>query len=90
MEYCSVAWSSAANSHIKLPDRAVRNARFITVLCLSATLLINVLLQCCAVLCSSGVHAVLDQDYLCAVHCLCCMHRRLPWGPAYITGFGFG
>ena len=29
MEYCSALWCSAADSHLKLLDRVVRNARFL-------------------------------------------------------------
>ena len=30
LEYCSVVWCSAANTHLKLLDRAVSGARFLT------------------------------------------------------------
>ena len=30
LEYCSVVWCSAADTHIKLLDRAVSGARFLT------------------------------------------------------------
>ena len=30
LEYCSAVWCSAANTHLKLPDRAVSGARFLT------------------------------------------------------------
>ena len=41
MEYCSAVWCSAANTHLKLLDRAVSGARFVTAgVCLSVTFLI--------------------------------------------------
>ena len=30
LEYCSAVWCSAANTHLKLPDRAVCGTRFLT------------------------------------------------------------
>ena len=30
LEYCSAVWSSAADTHLKLLDRAVSGARFLT------------------------------------------------------------
>ena len=50
LEYCSTVWCSAADTHIKLLDRAVSGARFLTGVCLSVTLRIVNLLQfsvCC-------------------------------------------
>ena len=40
LEYCSAVWCSAADTHLKLLDRAVSGARFLTVVCLSVTFLI--------------------------------------------------
>ena len=40
LEYCSAVWCSAADTHLKLLDRAVSGARFLTGVCLSVTLLI--------------------------------------------------
>ena len=30
LEYCSAMWCSAADTHLKLPDRAVSGAQFLT------------------------------------------------------------
>ena len=38
--YCSAIWCSAADTHLKLLDRAVSGARFLKGVCLSVTLLI--------------------------------------------------
>ena len=40
LEYCSAVWCSGADTHIKLLDRAVSGARFLTWVCLSMTFLI--------------------------------------------------
>ena len=40
LEYCYAGWCSAADTHLKLLDRAVSGARFLTGVCLSVTLLI--------------------------------------------------
>ena len=40
LEYCSAVWYSAADKHLKLLDRAISGARFLTGGCLSVTLLI--------------------------------------------------
>ena len=40
LEYCSAVWCSAADTHLKLLDRAVSGARFLTGVCFSVTLLI--------------------------------------------------
>ena len=40
LEYCSAVWSSAADTHLKLIDRAVIGARFLTAGVLSVTFLI--------------------------------------------------
>ena len=40
LEYCSAVWCSAADTYLKLLDRAVSGAGFLTWLCLSVTLLI--------------------------------------------------
>ena len=45
--YCSTVLCSAADTHLKLLDRAVSGARFLTGVCLNATLLIVDLLQFC-------------------------------------------
>ena len=38
LEYCSAVWCSAADTHLKLLDRIVSVASFLTGLCLSVTL----------------------------------------------------
>ena len=40
LEYCSSVWCSAADTHLKLLDRAVSGARFLTGGCLNVTFLI--------------------------------------------------
>ena len=45
LEYCSAVWCSAADTHLKLLDRAVSGVRFLTGVCLSVPLLIVDLLQ---------------------------------------------
>ena len=47
LEYCSAVWCSAADTHLKLLDRVVNGARFLTGVCLSVTLLIVDLWQYC-------------------------------------------
>ena len=47
LEYCSAVWCSAADTHLKLLDRAVGGARFLTMVCLSETVLIVDLLLFC-------------------------------------------
>ena len=47
VEYCSAVWCSAADTHLKLLDRAVSGARFLNGVCLSVTLLIVDLWQFC-------------------------------------------
>ena len=55
LEYCSAVWCSAADTHLKLLDRAVSGARFLTGVCLSVTLLIVDLLQFSGCWIRSGV-----------------------------------
>ena len=55
LEYCSAVWYSAANIHLKLLDRVVSGARFLTGVCLSVTLLIVDLRQYCVCYIRSGV-----------------------------------
>ena len=38
LEYCSAVWCSAADTHLKLLDRVVSSASFLTGECLSVTL----------------------------------------------------
>ena len=55
LEYCSAVGCSAADTHLKLLDCAVSGAWFLTVVCLSVTLLIINLWQSCACFIRSGV-----------------------------------
>ena len=55
LEYCSAVWCSAADTHLKLLDRAVSGARFLTGVCLSVTFLIVDPWQSCVCLTRSGV-----------------------------------
>ena len=66
LEYCSVVWCLAANTHLKLLGRAVSGARFLTGGVLSVTLLIINLLQFCVCCIRSGV-----------TRCICLMMRYL-------------
>ena len=70
LEYCSAVWCSAADTHFKLPDRAVSGARFLTGVCLSVTLLIVDPWQSCVCFIRSGVTRctllmVLYLDHMC-------------------------
>ena len=55
LEYCSAVWCPAANTRLKLLDRAVSGARFLTVGVLSVTFLIVDLWQSCLCFIRSGV-----------------------------------
>ena len=55
LEYCSALWRSAADTHLKLLDRAVSGARFLTGVWLSVTLLIVDLWKYCVCCIRSGV-----------------------------------
>ena len=55
LEYCSVVWCSAADTHLKLLDRAVSGDRFLTGGVFEWTLLIVDLLQFCVCCIRSGV-----------------------------------
>ena len=55
LEYCSAVWCWAADTHIKLLDRAVSGARFLTGVCLSVTFLIVDPWQSCVCFIRSGV-----------------------------------
>ena len=55
LEYCSAVWCPAADTHIKLRDRVVSGARFLTGVCLSVILPIVDLLQFCVCCIRSGV-----------------------------------
>ena len=55
LEYRSAVWCSAADTHLKLLDRAVSGARFPSGVCLSVTLLIVDPWQSCVCFIRSGV-----------------------------------
>ena len=55
LEYCSAVWCSAADTHLKLLDRAVSGARFLTGVCLSVTFLTVEPWQSCVCFIRSGV-----------------------------------
>ena len=55
LEYCSAVWCLAADTHLKLVDRVVSGARFLTGVCLSVTLLIVDLRLYCVFCIRSGV-----------------------------------
>ena len=55
LEHCSAVWCSAAETHLKLLDRAVSRARFQTGVCLSVTFFIVDLCQSCVCFIRSGV-----------------------------------
>ena len=55
LEYCSVVWCSASDTHLKLLDRAVSGARFLTGGCLSVIFLIVDPCQSCVCFIRSGV-----------------------------------
>ena len=55
LEYCSAVWYSAAETHLKLLDRAVSGAQFLTGVCLSVTFLIVDPWQFCVCFIGSGV-----------------------------------
>ena len=55
LEYCSAVWCSTADTHLKLLDRAVSGALFLTGVCLSVTFLIVDPWQSCVCFIRSGV-----------------------------------
>ena len=79
LEYCSAVWCSAADTHLKLLDRAVGGARFLTGVCLSETLLIvDLLLFCVCWIRSGATRCVsLTMRYLYRM-CQCGLHA-VPW-----------
>ena len=74
LEYSSAVWCSAADTHLKLQDRAVSGARFLTV-----TLLIIDLLQFCVCCIRSSVTrcTLLMTHYL--DHMCQCGLQAVPW-----------
>ena len=79
LEYCSAVWCSAADTHLKLLDRAVSGAPFLTGVCLSVTLLIVDPWQSCVCLLRSGLTrcTLLMVIYLDRM-CQCGLHE-VPW-----------
>ena len=70
LEYCSAIRCSAADTHLKLLDRAVSGARFLTGVCLNVTFLIVDPWQSCVCFIRSGVIRctllmVLSLDRMC-------------------------
>ena len=55
LEYCSAVWCSAADTHLKLLNRAVSVARFLLGVCLNVTLLIVDLFQSFVCCITSGI-----------------------------------
>ena len=55
LEYCSAVWCLTADTHLKLLDRAVSGARFLTGVCLCVTFLIVDPWQSCVCFIRSGV-----------------------------------
>ena len=81
LEYCSAVWCSAADTHLKLLDRAVSGARFLTGMCLHVTLLIVDPWQSFVCFIRSGVqqYTLLMVLYLDRI-CQCELHAVL-WSP---------
>ena len=78
LEYCSVVWCLAADTHLKLLDRAVSGARFLTGVCLSVILLIVDPGQSCVCFIRSGVTRWTLLIVLYLVHmCQCWLHAVL-------------
>ena len=70
LDYCSAVWCSADDTHLKLLDRAVSGARFLTGVCLSIIFLFVYPRQSCVCFIRSGVTQctlvmVLYQDSIC-------------------------
>ena len=55
LEYCSALWCSAADSHLKLPDRVIRSAVFFTWLCFRVQ-------PCPSTICCSVVHSIENEE----------------------------
>ena len=55
LEYCTVVWRSAADRHLKLLDRALSGARFLTGSVFGCDILTVDLLQFCVCFIRSGV-----------------------------------
>ena len=79
LEYCCAVLCSAADTHIKLLDRAVSGAQFLTGECLSVTLLIGDLWQYCVCCIRSGVIRCTRLMVL-YLNCMCqCGLHAVPW-----------
>ena len=102
LEYSSAVWCSAADTHLKLLDRAVSGARFLTgAVCLSVTFLILDPWQSCVCFIRSGVTRCtllmvlyLDRMCLCGLHAMLWSHigtlmHRLAAEPCSIAGLLF-
>ena len=99
-QYCSAVWCSAADTHLKLPDREVTGCRFLTWVCLSVTLLIVDLWQysvCCirsgVIRCTLLMVLYLDRMCQCGLLTVPWSHgilmRRLAAEPRSAVGLSF-
>ena len=100
LDYCSAVWS-AADTHLKLLDRAVSGARFLTGVCLNVTFLIVDPWQSCVCFIRSGVtrctlFMVLSLDRVCqrGLHAVLWSHigtllQRLAAEPCSTAGLLF-
>ena len=99
LEYCSAVWGSSTDTHLKLLDRAVSGARFLTWVCLSVTFLIVDTWQSCVCFIRSGVIRctllmVLYLDHMCQLHAVLWSHigtlmHRLDAEPCSTAGLLF-
>ena len=86
LEYCSAVWCSAADTHLKLLNRAVSWARFIIGMCMSVILLIVNLWQYCACCIRSGITRctllmVLYLDRMCLCGLIAVLWYRYTYAP---------
>ena len=76
LEYCSGAWCSAADSHLKLLDRVVRSVTFLAGAVLDCNLAIDNLYRCCACYFRSSVSQCIlclsSSQWPSATFCLTC------------------
>ena len=101
LEYCSAVWRSAADTHLKLLDRAVSGAGFLLGVCLSVTLLTVDPWQSCECIIRSGVIRCtllmvhyLDHMCQCGLHAVLWSHigtrmHRLAAEPCSTAGLLF-
>ena len=101
LEYCSAVWCSAADTHLKLLDRAVSGALFLAGVCVSVTFLIVDPWQSCVCFIISGVTRFtllmvlyLDRMCQCGLHAVLWSHigtlmHRLAAEPCSTAGHLF-